>query len=196
MDNKIIVDISARHIHLSEKDKDILFGEGYELVRRPNTEHMKQWPATDKVEISGPKGAFKAVTILCPLRKETQFELSMTDCRTIGIPQVVRMSGDIAGTPSVTVRGPEGEVTLECGAIVPLRHIHVSKAWAEERGLSDGDDVRIAVESENRSLVFGKVRVKVEKDPNQEAKMHIDTDEANAAGLKAKTTGLYAGRDE
>lgn len=191
MDNSILIDISARHIHLSVADKNTLFGEDHELPLRPGTEDMKQRPAVERVEIVGPKGSFPAVTILCPLRKASQFELSSTDCRTLGIKAPVRMSGDIEGTPGILVRGPKGEVHLEKGAIVAKRHVHVSPAWAEERGLKTGDAVLIEVNSEDRSLIFKDVIIRVEKDPNQTAKMHIDTDEANAAGLTGKVFGEY-----
>lgn len=194
MDNYVTVDISARHIHLSVSDKDILFGEGYELALRPGTETMKQRPAVERVQIVGPKGQFNAVTILCPLRKETQFELSATDCRTLGISAPIRMSGNIAGSAGITVIGPKGQITLEEGAIIAKRHVHVSAAWAKERGLSNGDNIMIEVESDERSLIFKDVIVRIEKDPNQTAKMHIDTDEANAAGLKGIVTGTYAGK--
>lgn len=196
MDQQILIDISARHIHLSVDDKNTLFGEDYELPLRPGTEAMKQRPAVDRVEIVGPKGSFRAVTILCPLRKQTQFELSATDCRTLGIRAPVRMSGDIEGTPGVLVRGPKGEVQLEKGAIVAKRHVHVSAAWAEERGLKSGDAILIEITSEDRSLIFKDVIVRVEKDPNQVAKMHIDTDEANAAGLSGKTFGVYLSKQD
>ena len=194
MDHSIIIDISARHIHLSTEDKNRLFGEDYELALRPGTEAMKQRPAVDKVEIAGPKGAFKAVTILCPLRKQTQFELSATDCRTLGITAPIRMSGDIEGSAGVTVRGPKGEIVLEKGAIIAKRHAHVSAAWAEERGLTNGEAIMVEIESEERSLIFKDVIIRIEKDPNQEAKIHIDTDETNAAGLHGKTVGWYVGK--
>ncbi len=196
MDNSILIDISARHIHLSVDDKNTLFGEDYELALRPGTEAMKQRPAVDRVQIVGPKGSFPAVTILCPLRKTTQFELSLTDCKTLGIKAPVRMSGDLEGTPGILVRGPKGEVQLEKGVIVAKRHVHVPVAWMEERGLKDRDAIMIEITSEDRSLIFKDVIVHQEKDPNQVPKMHIDTDEANAAGLTGKTYGTYLGKQE
>ena len=194
MDNKLIVDISARHLHLSVADKNKLFGEDYELTLKPGTENMKQRPAIEKVEVIGPKNSFKTVTILCPLRTSTQFELSATDCRTLGISAPVRMSGDVEGSCGVTLRGPCGEVILSKGAIIAKRHAHVSAAWAKERGLVNNDNIMLDIVSDDRSLTFKDVIVRIEKDPNQTAKVHIDTDEANAAGLTGKSVGYYAGK--
>lgn len=194
-DNKMIIDISARHLHLSVADKNTLFGEDYELELRPGTESMKQRPAVEKVEVIGPKGVFKTVTILCPLRKVTQFELSATDCRTLGITAPIRMSGDLKGSAKVRLKGPKGEVELTEGVIIAKRHAHVSADWAKTRDLKDGDNIILDVSSADRSLLFKDVTIRIEKDKDQVAKVHIDTDEANAAGLTGKSYGYYAGKD-
>ncbi len=177
----ITVEVSARHIHLSQEHLDILFGKGYALNYKKELSQPGQFACSEKVEVIGPKGSFN-MSILAPLRKATQAEISVTDARKIGVDVFVRDSGDITGSAGAVLKGPAGEVTINEGVIVAGRHIHLSNAQAEKINAKDGERVDVAVEgADNRSVVFKNVLIRVNKDFN--AAMHIDTDEANAAGI-------------
>ena len=179
MEKKVIVETSARHIHLSKEHVDILFGAGHALTNKKDLSQPGQFACEEKVELVGAKGSLK-VSVLGPERKSTQVELSYTDARTLGLKSVpVRESGDIAGTPGLKLVGPCGEVTIEEGVIIAKRHIHMTPADAEAYGLSDKQVVSVKVDTNGRSLVFGDVVVRV--NPTFALAMHIDTDEANAA---------------
>jgi putative phosphotransacetylase len=176
----IPVGVSARHVHLSAEDVAELFGPGYSLTPRKPLQ-PGQYAAEETVSLVGPKGALTKVRVLGPPRGQTQVEVSRTDCLTLGIPPAVRASGDIAGTPGVTIVGPKGARFLQEGAIVALRHIHITPAEAGVWGLKDGGMVEVAVRGGDRALTFGRVLVRVSAAAQLE--LHIDTDEANAAGL-------------
>ena len=187
MGNQVLVETSARHLHVSRKDLDTLFGEGYALTNKKDLSQPGQFACTERVDIVGPKKTLAGVSILGPVRSATQVELSMTDARSIGIEAPVRESGDIEGSAGCRLVGPKGEVELTRGVIVAKRHIHMTPADAEEFGVADQDVVGVKIESDGRSLIFGDVVVRVS--PNFALAMHIDTDESNAAGVKCGMTG-------
>lgn len=173
---KVPVEVSARHVHLSQQDQDALFGPGYEMRVVKDLSQTGQWAAEEKVVVRGPKGEFKA-RVLGPCRSRTQVELSRTDCFALGIPAEARLSGTLDGTPGCTVVGPKGEVALNEGVIVPLRHIHISDKEAEARGLSHGD-VRMVKVGGPRGATFHEVHIRVHE--TFRLAMHLDTDEGNA----------------
>ena len=179
MSNKVLVETSARHVHLSRADLDVLFGKGYELTVKKDLSQPGQYACEERVTVVGPKKAIERVGILGPVRPASQVEVSFTDARTLGISAPVRESGDIAGTPGCKLVGPCGEVEIANGVIVAKRHIHFTPAEAEAAGVKDKEIVSVKVESEGRTTVFGDVVVRV--NPNFSAAMHIDTDESNAS---------------
>ncbi|MBR0462281.1 MAG: phosphate propanoyltransferase [Erysipelotrichaceae bacterium] len=186
MADKVLVETSARHVHVTDEHLEILFGKGHTLTNKKDLSQPGQFACEEKVTIVGPKGQLKA-SILGPTRKATQVELSLTDARTVGLTAEIRESGDIAGTSGCKLVGPEGEVDIEEGVIAAKRHIHLDPATAEKFGIENGQIVSIKVESEARSLTFGEVVARVSE--KFLPAVHIDTDEANAAGLKGAVEG-------
>ncbi len=184
--DKFIVEISARHIHVTKEQVAILFGEGHSLTAKKALSQPGQFACEEKLTIVGPRGELKA-SILGPERKEAQVELSLTDARTLGVEAKIRESGDIEGTAGIKLVGPCGEIELEKGVIAAKRHIHMTPADAEKYGVSNGEIVNVKVETEGRSLVFGDTVVRVRDD--FALAMHIDTDEGNAAGIKGSAMG-------
>lgn len=180
MGYKVPVGLSNKHLHLSQADLETLFGKGYELHPTKPLKQPGQFASEEKVDIVGPKNTLKGIRVLGPVRKETQIELAMTDARTIGVKAPVRESGKLEGTPGVKLIGPAGEVELDHGVIVALRHIHLSAAQAKEAGLNDHQVVSVKVPGE-RGLVFENVLVRA--GDGHEREIHLDTDEGNAAGL-------------
>ena len=188
MANQVLVEISARHVHVSAEDLATLFGEGYELTNKKWLSQPGQFACEERVRVIGSKGEFPAVSILGPIRPETQVELSLTDARSIGVTAPVRESGDLAGTGACKLVGPKGEVEIDHGVIAAQRHIHATPADAEALGLTNGEIVAVEIPSANgRNLTFGDVVVRVSE--KYALAMHIDTDEANAAGMKPNTMG-------
>ena len=188
MDNQVTVEISARHVHLSQADLETLFGKGYELTVKKMLSQPGQYASNERVRVVGTKSEFPAVSILGPVRKATQVELSLTDARSIGVTAPVRESGDIAGSGACKLVGPAGEVELTEGVIAAKRHIHATTADAERMGLENGQIVSVEIPSSNgRNLTFGDVVVRVSD--SYALAMHIDTDEANAAGMAPNTPG-------
>ncbi len=183
---KILVETSARHVHLSKEDLAILFGEGAELTFKKALSQPGQFASEERVKLVGPKKEIANVIILGPVRPATQIELSYTDARTLGIDAPLRESGNVAGTPGLKLVGPAGEVDVAEGAIVAKRHIHMTPADAETYGVENGQIVSVKIDSE-RSAVLGDVVVRV--NPNFSLAMHIDTDEANAACAFGKCYG-------
>ena len=177
---EVPVGISNKHIHLSRKDMDILFGEGKELTRKSDLKQPGQFAAEEQVVIEGPKGSAK-LRVLGPFRKETQVELAMTDCRTLGVPAVIRQSGDLAGTPGIKIVGPAGTVELDHGVIVALRHVHLTADQAKEAGVKDQQIVSVKVSGGERDLTFNNVVIRC--GAGHTAEFHVDTDEGNAAQL-------------
>lgn len=177
---KILVETSARHVHVTEADLNTLFGAGYQLTVKKELSQPGQYASNERVTVVGPKKELANVSILGPCRKATQVELSATDARSIGINAPVRESGDIAGSAGCKLIGPAGEVEIAEGVIVAKRHVHMTPEDAAAAGVSDKEIVKVAVETDGRSLVFGDVVIRV-SDQFSTA-MHIDTDESNAAG--------------
>lgn len=187
MKKEVLVETSARHVHVSREALDILFGEGYELTHKKDLSQPGQFACEERVAVVGEKSSFAAVSILGPVRPDTQVELSLTDARSIGVAAPVRESGDIAGSGKCKLVGPKGEIEIECGVIAAKRHIHATPADAEKYGLEDKQVVKVKVESDGRSLIFDDVIVRV--NPNYALAMHIDTDESNAASAKPGMMG-------
>ena len=184
---KILVEVSARHIHLSRADMDVLFGEGSELHPIKYLSQPGQYASEEKVTLKGPKGT-AGVRVLGPLRKETQVELSLTDARSLGVKAMIRESGVLDGTTGgLTIVGPKGEIALDRGVIAAKRHIHMTPADAAEYGVQDKDVVSVKVETNGRALTFGDVVVRVSE--KFSLAMHIDTDESNAACAVNGTMG-------
>ena len=187
MNRPVLVETSARHIHVSRKDLDILFGEGYELTKKKDLSQPGQYACEERVQVIGPKGSFPGVSILGPVRPETQVELSAGDARSIGVKAPIRESGDLEGSGPCKLVGPKGEVELNDGVIIAKRHIHMTPADAEKYNLVDKQIVNVKVETDGRSLIFGDVIVRVS--PSYALAMHIDTDESNAASCVPNMQG-------
>ncbi len=185
--NKILVETSARHVHVTKEALAVLFGEGHKLTAKKDLSQPGQFACEERVTVKGPKNEIKNVSILGPERSACQVEISLTDARTIGVNALVRESGDIEGTEGCTLIGPCGEVVIEKGVIAAKRHIHLTPENAAEFGVSDKQIVSVKIESEGRSLVFGDVVCRVS--PKFAPAMHIDTDESNAAGCKGVVYG-------
>lgn len=187
MENKILVETSARHLHLSAEHIDILFGAGHQLTVKKMLSQPGQFATgNDKIKLVGPKGEMM-VSVLGPTRSANQIELSFTDARALGLKGVpVRESGDVAGTPGLKMVGPAGEVEVSEGAIIAKRHIHMTPADAEGLGVTNGEVVKVLVKSE-RTTIFDDVVVRVS--PSYALAMHIDTDECNAAAAFGEIYG-------
>ncbi len=178
MSNTVLVETSARHVHLTEKQIAVLFGEGASLTPKKDLSQPGQFACEERVTVVGPKKSIPNVIILGPARSAGQVEVSFTDARTLGIEAPVRESGDIEGTPGIKLIGPAGEVDLAQGLIIAKRHVHLTPEDALKFGVADRQVVSLKIDSE-RSVVFGDLVVRVS--PKFAAAVHIDTDESNAA---------------
>ena len=187
MENKILVETSARHVHVTEEALAVLFGEGATLTNKKDLSQPGQFACEERVTIVGPKSEIARVSILGPVRKANQVEISLSDARALGIEAPVRESGDIAGSAGCKIVGPKGEVTITEGVIAAKRHIHMTPADAEAFGVKDKDIVSVKIDSNGRSLVFGDTVVRVSE--KFSLAMHIDTDESNAACAFGKCYG-------
>jgi acetate kinase len=183
---RIPIAVSARHIHPSQSLVEQLFGKGYQLTKSRNLNQPEGWAANETVELIGPSGSFKKVRILGPTRARTQIEVSTTDTYTLGLQAPIRDSGKLDGTPTLSVRGPAGEAITD-GLIIAARHIHMSPADAKAMSLIDGDYVDMQLGDENRSVTFKNILIRAKK--GYVTEMHIDTDEANAAGIRFQSAG-------
>lgn len=179
MENKVLVETSARHIHLTNEHIEALFGKGAALTKKKDLSQPGQYACEERCTVVGPKKQIPNVIILGPARPASQVEVSFTDARTLGITAPVRESGDLDGTPGCKLVGPCGEVDLESGVIVAKRHIHITPEDAEKAGVADKEIVSVKIDSDGRSTVFGDVVIRVS--PKFATAIHIDTDEANAA---------------
>lgn len=188
MSQEFIVETSARHVHVTEETLEVLFGKGHTLTKKKDLSQPGQYACEERVEVVGPKKSLANVSILGPCRKADQVELSATDARSIGIAAPIRESGDTAGSGACKLVGPCGEVELKEGVIVAKRHIHLTKADAEELGVKEKDVVWVKVETPERRAILGDVVCRV-SDSYARA-MHIDTDEANAIGSVPGLTGV------
>jgi len=187
MENKILIETSARHVHVTDYDLEILFGKNAKLTFKRALSQPGQFAAEERVTLVGPKRSISNVIILGPTRRKTQVEISATDARNLGIEAVIRESGNISGTPGIKIVGPAGEIDLKEGAIVAKRHIHVNQEEAEKYHISDNEVVSVHVINDTRSITYHDVVVRVRDDFS--AAMHIDTDEANAGSIAPGTYG-------
>ena len=176
---KVLVETSARHVHLTDADIETLFGKGATLTEKKPLSQPGQFACEERVTLVGPKKSIPNVIILGPARKATQVEVSLTDARTLGVTAPVRESGDIAGSGACKIVGPAGEVEIAEGVIAAKRHIHFTPEEAAAAGVEDKEIVSVKIDSDGRSTTFGDVVVRVS--PKFSAAMHIDTDESNAA---------------
>ena len=187
MKKEVLVEISARHVHVSEEHLEILFGKGYKLTPKKDLSQPGQYACEERVTVVGPKKELSGVSILGPCRKATQVEISLTDARSIGVKAPIRESGDTAGSGACKLIGPAGEVELTEGVIAAKRHIHMTTADAEKYGITDSQIVSVKIPTEGRALVFGDVVARVSD--SYALAMHLDTDEANAAAIPGSCIG-------
>jgi acetate kinase len=182
VDMRIPIAISARHAHLSQHTLEQLFGPGFQLTPRTALSQTGQFAAAETISLIGPRGRLDKVRLMGPARKEDQIEISRSDEFALGVDAPVRMSGDLSNTPGITVEGPLGRVTLHSGLIAARRHIHMSVDDAARLGVSDHEVVAVRIDSAGRDLTFNDVTVRVH--PTFRLELHLDTDEANAGGVK------------
>lgn len=176
------VGISNRHVHLSQEHLTPLFGPDYQLTPLKQLAQEGEFAARETVTIVGPRGVLEAVRVLGPQRALTQIEISLTDAYRLGLRPPVRHSGDLEGTPGISVVGPRGALTLEQGVILAARHLHIHPLQAQQWGLQDGERIKVRVPGE-RAQVLENVLVRVAEHYHLE--LHIDTDEANSGLLQA-----------
>ena len=184
---KILIEVSARHVHVTTEDLETLFGKGYQLTPKKDLSQPGQYAAAERVDLVGPRSTIKNVSILGPVRQASQVEVSMSDARTLGLNPSIRESGNIDGTIGVQLVGPAGSVTLDKGLIVAKRHVHLTPEAAEAQGVVNGQVVGVKVHTDDRSMTFGDVVIRVSE--KFAPAMHIDTDEANAAGITSTAWG-------
>lgn len=186
---QVPIEVSARHLHLDQKTYESLFGTGVELTVRNQLSQPGTFAANETVTLKTESGRIEDIRILGPLRDYCQIEISKTDAHQLGIDPPIRDTDELelAGTPGATLIGPKGEVVLDKGLIIAWRHIHLNPEEAKRLGLNDGDLVKVDIDSDPRSVVFENVLVRVS--PNYKLAMHIDTDEANAAGVTSGEFG-------
>ena len=182
------IGVSNRHVHVSKEVYSILYGQD-ELSKKVDLKQPGQYAANETVTLIGPKGSIEKVRILGPFRNETQVEISLTDSFTLGVPGVIRESGDLRGTPGITLIGPKGKVTISQGVIVAHRHIHMHPDDATRMGVVDKERVTVTVHGE-RELTFSNVIIRVS--PKFALEMHIDVDEANAGRIKNNDIGIVS----
>lgn len=180
----IELEASGRHVHVTKEQAQALFG--HPLTPQQPLSQPGQFLAKERVTVRGPKGEFREVAVLGPERQASQVELSMTDCRSLGITAPLRLSGDIAGTPGALLSGPHGDVQLRQGVIVAKRHVHLTPEAAAAFGVKHGQNVRLQTFTA-RPLIFEDVAVRVSRDFAPYA--HLDYDEANACGFQKGDLG-------
>lgn len=183
---KIPVAVSAHHIHLTQESVEKLFGVGYQLKKLRPLHQAAEWSAEEKLDVIGPRGKISGVRVLGPCRQANQIEISETESFVLGLDVPVRLSGDVAGTPTVTLQGPNGVIQTN-GVIIPQRHIHMSLEEAKKFGLKTGDIVEVEIASETSGIIFRNVIIRAK--PEYSLEMHIDTDEANAAKIPHGSEG-------
>lgn len=185
---KIPIEISARHVHLSDHILGVLFGDGYQLTSAKSLSQTTEFLSNERVDIVGPREIIHNVAVLGPTREHTQVEIALTDARKLGLTPPVRESGNHEGSVGCRLVGPAGEYELEDGVIVAHRHIHCGPKKAEALGVKNGDVVSVEIKNSLRPLIFEDVLVRV-KD-SFALSMHVDTDEGNAAGLTPESYGV------
>ncbi len=180
----IPVGVSNRHLHLSQADQDVLFGAGYQMTPIKDLSQPGQFACKETVTICGPKGAIEKVRVLGPVRSKTQVEILTGDGFKLGVSAPARQSGDLAGTPGITIVGPKGSVQTAEGLIVAQRHIHMTLQDAAKYGVHDGQVVDIEVEGP-RGGTYANVIVRANDTSALEC--HLDTEEANAMNVNSST---------
>lgn len=184
---KVLVETSARHVHVTEEHLKVLFGEGATLTPKKDLSQPGQFACVERVDVVGPKRTLSGVSILGPTRSATQVELSLTDARSIGVKAPIRESGDIAGSAGCKLVGPAGEVEISEGVIVAKRHLHTTPEDAAKLGVADKEIVSLKIEGTERSMILGDLVVRVS--PKFATAVHLDTDEANAGALSGEVYG-------
>jgi len=187
MENKILIEVSARHVHLTQEHLEILFGAGAELTFKKALSQPGQFVCEERVTIVGPKREIANVVIIGPIRPATQVEISMTDGFNIGVTPPIRESGDVNGSAACKIVGPKGELQLSEGVIVAKRHIHLTPETAAQFNVEDKQIVGVKIVNDKRSTVYGDVIVRISA--KFAPAMHIDTDEANAACVTGEVYG-------
>ena len=189
MENKILVETSARHIHVTKEALEFLCGEGFELTVKKELSQPGQYASTTKLDIVGPKNTIKGVSILGPCRNFNQVEVSATDARTLDAKAPIRESGDIKGSAPIKIVNPENgkELELSEGLIIAKRHVHMTPEDAEFFGVTNGEIVKIKTGGEGRKIIFDDVVIRVS--PKFKLAMHIDTDESNAGNCFGECYG-------
>ena len=183
----IKLEVSARHVHLSQADVEALFGKGHTLTPKKELSQPGQFACEERVTVVGPKKTFENVAVLGPARPASQVEFAKSDCFALGIMGLIRESGDIEGTPGVELKTENGSVMLDKGLIIAKRHIHMTPLEASRARVKDNDEVFVITQSYERGLIFADVVVRVS--PTFKLAMHVDTDEANAFANDDSPTG-------
>ena len=189
---RVPVGISVRHIHLTRRDVDLLFGRNYFLTPKRPLSQPGQYAAEECLDLIGPKGTLDRVRILGPVRKHTQIEVSRTDCHALGISAPVRPSGQTEGTPGIVLRGPHGTLEVSEGVIIAERHLHIHPDEARRHGLADGDRVSVRIEGIKPGIWKN---VTVRSNSGCALDLHVDTDDANAFALKQGQLVTVLGKD-
>lgn len=189
MDKIIPIEISAKHVHLSQEAVETLFGAGHQLTHKRDLSQPGQFLSVERVVLVGPKGEIKNVAVLGPARPANQVEISVTDSRTLGVKPVIRESGDVTGSEPITIQTSDGEKSIELteGVIVAKNHIHMTVADSEKLGVTNGEIVKVQAQT-TRPVTFDDVVCRVSD--KYALAMHIDFDEANACLCGSGTTGL------
>lgn len=182
----IQVEVSARHVHLSQRDMERLFGPGSALTPKRDLSQLGQYLSEERLTVIGPKGKKERTAVLGPVRKETQVELSKTDCAELGIQAPMRESGDVAGSASLILEGPRGSIVIPQGGIIAKNHIHMTPETAAKLGLTDRQIVQVKVLTD-RPVQFNDVLIRVSASFRD--RLHLDFDEANAANVSGLTLG-------
>jgi putative phosphotransacetylase len=182
----VMIEVSARHVHLNADDVVRLFGEGVELIPKRPLSQPGQFLSEQRVNLIGPKGKFTRVAVLGPMRSKTQVELSRSDAVALGVDAPLRLSGELQGSGQVTIEGPKGSITIPQGVIVAKRHVHVTPEIAQMHGFRDKQCVCVETLTD-RPVIFKDVILRVTD--TSKYRMHIDFDEANAANVKGFTLG-------
>ena len=184
--NPFLVEVSARHVHLTQAALETLFGPGYALHNKRDLSQPGEFLSDERVKLVTGKGEIANVSVLGPVRKAVQVELSATDCRQLGIQAPVNLSGDLTGAGDVMLLGPAGYLMARGAVIIAKAHIHMTPDDAARYGVRDGETVSVKLSSP-RPVTLNDVPVRVR--PNFSLAMHIDFDEANASMADKNTTG-------
>ncbi|MCL5794869.1 MAG: phosphate propanoyltransferase [Patescibacteria group bacterium] len=185
---KVNIEISARHVHLSQNDLEVLFGSGYKLAVYKNLSQPGQFSSQETVDIKSRNNTIEKIRIVGPIREQTQVELSLTDCRLLKIDAPILVSGNLNNSVGdIIIVGPHGTIKLKKGVIVAQRHLHIEPDKAKTLNIQNGDLIAIKINGQ-RSLIFNNVAVRSRKDIDKFV-VHLDTDEANAAGIDGENTG-------